>query len=136
MQKPREGDARPGRLKTIPTTGHVTDDGALVELLYDPANRRTALAVYRDGKWTVERTVNLASGERLAPYSPSNPLIRHQVVVLPSEPIEYGSTADLAAEVRAYIRRYVDLTPAFETAAVTYVLLLSLIHISEPTRPY
>ena len=123
MQKPREGDARPGRLKTIPTTGHVTDDGALVELLYDPANRRTALAVYRDGKWTVERTVNLASGERLAPYSPSNPLIRHQVVVLPSEPIEYGSTADLAAEVRAYIRRYVDLTPAFETAAVTYVLL-------------
>src|SRR3546814_3301271 len=64
--------------------------------------------------------------DTLFPYTTlfrSNALIRHQVVVLPSEPAEYGSTADLAAAIRAYIRRYVDLSPAFETAAVTYILL-------------
>src|SRR3546814_728556 len=71
----------------------------------------------------IEQAITLPSGERLAPYSPGNALIRHQVVVLPSEPAEYGSTADLAAAIRAYIRRYVDLSPAFETAAVTYILL-------------
>lgn len=123
MQQSGKGKAKQASRKTIPTTGHVTDDGTLVELLYDPAERRTALAVYRDGTWTVEKTVTLPSGERLAPYSPGNPLIRHHVVVLPSEPVEYGTTAELAAEVRTYLRRYVDLTPAFETAAVTYVLL-------------
>lgn len=123
MQQPRERKASPKKPRATPTTGHVADDDTLVELLYDPARRRTALAVCREGKWTIEQAVTLPSGERLAPYSPGNPLIRHQVVVLPAEPVEYGSTADLAAEIRAYIRRYVDLSLAFETAAVTYILL-------------
>lgn len=123
MQQPSDGKAKPTKLRSTPTTGHVDDDGTLVELLYDLAKRQTALAICRDGKWTIEQTVTLPSGERLAPYSPGNPLVRHQVVVLPSEPTEYGSTADLAAEIRVYIRRYVDLSPAFETATVTYILL-------------
>lgn len=123
MHQPGDGKAKPTKLRSRPTTGHVDDDGTLVELLYDPAKRQTALAVWRDGRWTIEQAVTLPSGERLAPYSPGNALIRHQVVVLPSEPVEYGSTADLAAEIRAYIRWYVDLSPAFETAAVTYILL-------------
>ena len=123
MQQSRDGEAPPKKPRSTPTTGHVTDDGILIELLYDPERRHTALVVCRGGKWTVEPTVMLPSGERLTPYSPGNPLIRHQVVVLPSEPVEYGSTATLAAEIRSYIRRYVDLSPAFETAAVTYVLL-------------
>ncbi len=123
MQQAREGNAPPKKPRATPTTGYVADDGTLIELLYDPARRRTALAVCREGKWTIEQTVTLQSGERLAPYSPGNPLIRHHVVVLPSEPVGYGSTADLANEICAYIRRYVDLSPAYETAAVTYVLL-------------
>src|SRR3546814_2484575 len=121
--QPGDGKAKPTKLRSTPTTGHVDDDGTLVELLYDLAKRQTALAIWREGKWTIEQAITLPSGERLAPYSPGNALIRPQVVVLPSEPAEYGSTADLAAATRAYIRRYVDLSPAFETAAVTYIIL-------------
>lgn len=123
MHQPGDGKAKPTKLCSTPTTGHVADDGTLVELLYDAVLRQSALAVWRDGRWTIEQAVTLPSGERLTPYSPGNALIRHQVVVLPSEPVEYGSTADLSTEIRAYIRRYVDLSPAFETAAVTYILL-------------
>lgn len=123
MQQPRKGTSRPEKTRATPTTGLVADDGTLVELLYDPAQHRTTLAVCQAGKWTVEQTVTPPSDERLAPYSPGNPLIKDHIVVLPAAPVEYGSTGELAAEIRAYLRRYVDLTPAFETAAVTYVLL-------------
>src|SRR3546814_13128757 len=93
MHQPGDGKAKPTKLRNTPTTGHVDDDGTLVELLYDLAKRQTALAIWREGKWTIEQAITLPSGERLAPYSPGNALIRHQVVVLPSEPAEYGSPA-------------------------------------------
>lgn len=123
MRQSRDGKAPSKKPRATPTTGHVADDGMLIELLYDPAKRQTALAIWRDGRWTIEQAVTLPSGERLVPYRPTNALIRHQVVVLASEPVEYGSIADLAAEIRGYMHRYVDLSPAFETVAVTYVLL-------------
>ena len=62
------------------------------------------------------------SGERLVPFSPKNNVIRNEVVLLPSEPIEYGAVADLLAEIRAYLHRYVDLSPDFENIAAHYAL--------------
>jgi hypothetical protein len=50
-------------------------------------------------------------------------LIKHQVVLFPSEAVPYESEERLTAEIRAYIHRYVDVTPLFETIAVHYVLL-------------
>ena len=61
-------------------------------------------------------------GERLVPYSPDNNLIKNDVVLLPSGPEEYGSEAELVAEIQAYIHRYVDLSPQFERIASYYVL--------------
>ena len=119
----------------IPTTGHIEDDGTLIELLYDPKERTTALAVWRDDAWTIEEEFTTTSGEILVPYSADNPLIRHQVVMLPSEPVEYGTTEELAEEIRAFIHRYVDLSPGFETAAVTYVLL-TWVHDALNELPY
>ena len=64
----------------------------------------------------------LPTGERLAPYSPGNNLIKNNVILLPSEPEEYGSEAELIAEIQAYIHRYVDLSPQFERIASYYAL--------------
>ena len=44
------------------------------------------------------------------------------MILLPSGPEEYGSEAELVAEIQAYIHRYVDLSPQFERIASYYVL--------------
>lgn len=57
------------------------------------------------------------------PYHADNNLIRHNVVLFPSEPDEYGSTEELLSEIRSYIHRYVDLSERFELIGAHYVLL-------------
>jgi hypothetical protein len=118
--QPRPGARRP---RSTPTASAILENGALVELVYDPKARRTSLAVWRGHACDLVSTLELPTGERLVPYSAGNNLIRHDVILLPSAPEEYGSEAELMAEIQAYIHRYVDLTPQFERIASYYVLL-------------
>jgi hypothetical protein len=119
----------------IPTVARVYSD-TLVELLYDPAKRTTALAVSRfDGLWNTEQEVSIGTGETLVPYSPSNNLIASGCVLLPSEPVEYGLKEELVADIRAFLHRYVDLSPLFEQIAAYYVLL-SWVHDAFGELPY
>src|SRR5205085_1032150 len=60
--------------------------------------------------------------ERLVPYSPTNNLVKHGVVLFASEPDEYGDEAALMLRVREFLRRHVDISPEFETVAAAYVL--------------
>lgn len=98
------------------------EDGSLAEMVYEPAGHRTAFCVFRDGAWRSETNV-VVNGRRLVPYSPNNNLLRNEVVLFPSEPEEFGSTEALAAEIRDFVHRYVDVTPLFEQVASYYVLL-------------
>lgn len=108
----------------IPTISRVLHDGTLIELVYDPALRATALAVaLPDGVTTIEGSFDLPNSERLVPYTPQNNLIANECVLLPSEVGDFGDKAQLLAEVRRFIHRYVDLSPLFEEIAVHYVLL-------------
>src|SRR5947199_2466073 len=59
---------------------------------------------------------------QLVPYSSPNNLIKHDVVLFPSEPEEYVSEEELLAEIQEFIHRYVDVTPLFEKIASYYVL--------------
>ena len=110
-------------LKPIPTASAVLDTGEIVEMVYRPAEKRTLFAVFREGAWAYVNEVDLPSGERLMPYRPGNNLLKHEVVLLPSEPEEYGSEAELLSEIRSFIHRYVDVSPLFEEIASYYVLL-------------
>ena len=69
------------------------------------------------------------------PYPPGNNLIKNEVILLPSGPEEYGSEAELAAEIQAYIHRYVDLSPQFERIA-SYYVLFSWLYDSFNELPY
>ena len=124
MSAQSDSQPQPGAQQRRPTAtaGAVFEDGGLVELLYDPKAKRTSLAVWRNQACSVVPALELPTGERFVPYSPENNLIKNNVVLLPSGPEEYGSEAELAAEVQAYIHRYVDLTPQFERIASYYVL--------------
>lgn len=107
-----------------PTVSRVLPDGRLIELLYDPARRATALAIAGvDGAVAVEDAIDLADGERLVPYAADNNLIATGCVLLPSAVGAVAPQATLAAEIQAFLHRYVDLSPVFEEIAAHYVML-------------
>jgi hypothetical protein len=109
--------------KDIPTVSTCLADGTMIELVYDPEKRRTAFAVWRGGSWSIEQAFETTAGERLVPFSPSNNLIRNEVVLLPSVPQEFGGEQALLSEIQGFIHRYVDFRPVFEQIASYYVLL-------------
>ena len=101
----------------------VLADGSLVELVYDPRLRKTALTRYLNGEVTTQPVIKLDDGDTLIPISAGNNLIRHEAVLLPSEPLDYSDEAALVKDIQAFIHRYVDLTAAFELIATHYILL-------------
>jgi hypothetical protein len=98
-------------------------DGSMAEMVYRPNTRSTAFAVFKDRDWTLERQIELEDGSILVPFSPENNLIKNEAVLLPSDPLDYGSEAQLLSDVQAFLHRYVDLSPAFEGVATYYVVL-------------
>ncbi|MBJ7535399.1 hypothetical protein JDN40_14915 [Rhodomicrobium vannielii ATCC 17100] len=108
--------------REAPTVAVVLKDKTLVELVYDPFDKRTSFAVSKDGRWRIEQSVMSKGGERLVPYRADNNLIKHNVVLFPSEPEDYSTTAELLADIRDYIHRYVALSEHFETLVAHYAL--------------
>jgi len=104
-----------------PTVSAVLADGSLVEMLYRPEENRTFFCISKDGDIRYETNL-LVNGRRLAPYSPRNNLLTNEVVLFPSEPAEYGTEQELVEGIRAFIHRYVDVSPLFEQIASYYVL--------------
>ncbi|HEY1614674.1 MAG TPA: hypothetical protein VGF97_13385 [Rhizomicrobium sp.] len=127
-------DNKNGTVRT-PTVSRVCSD-TLIELTYDSEVRTTGLVVSRfGGLWNIEQEVRIATNEILVPYAATNNLIANKCVLLPSKPIEYGHKNELVADIRAYLHRYVDLSPLFEEIA-TYYVLLSWVHDAFSELPY
>jgi hypothetical protein len=105
-----------------PTVSFANDDGEILEMVYSPAERRTRFAFYRDERWSYTVEYALSPHERLVPYSPENNLIKNEIVLLPSEPEEYGSEEQLLGDIQAFIHRYTDVSSLFEKTASYYVL--------------
>ncbi|MDA1190060.1 MAG: hypothetical protein O3A46_00070 [Candidatus Poribacteria bacterium] len=97
------------------------DDGTVGEMLYD--GEKSGYAVFTDGAWKLLDRMALPNGETLLPYSPKNNLIRNRIVLLPTEPVEYDSEAELLSAIQDFLHGYVDVTPTFERLCAYYVLL-------------
>jgi len=136
MERP-EPDSNLGEERTtIPTVARVCQDGTLIELVYDPNQRRTALTVSRfGGLWNIEQSVRIETGDTLVPYSAKNNLIANDCVLLPSRPVEYGFKEELLADIRDFLHRYVDLSPLFEEIATHYALM-TWVHDAFGELPY
>src|SRR6266568_1860705 len=102
-----------------PTVSTVLPDGSLAEMVCQ--ENRTLFCVSKDGAFRYETNL-LVSGQRLVPYSPRNNLLTNEVVLFPSEPAEYDSEQELVEGIKAFINRYVDISPLFEQIASYYVL--------------
>lgn len=110
------------KVSSIPAASAVLPNGQLVEMVYDAEARRTRFVVGSGEAWSYEDTVSLSPTERLVPYSPGNNLVKHQVVLFPSEPREYADEAALVSRIRDFVHRYVGLTDVFEEIAAYYAL--------------
>jgi hypothetical protein len=119
----------------IPTASAVLPDGSLVEMVYEPGERRTRLVRSAGETWEYVSSVSLSPTERLVPYSPGNNLVKHGVVLFPSEPEEYGSEAELLSRIRDFVRRHVDISPDFEEIA-TYYILFTWVYDAFDEVPY
>src|SRR5947199_9529121 len=108
--------------RALPTVSAVFDDGAILEMVYHPAEKRTSFVFWKDGEWKFEPALSIDPFRRLVPYSPNNNLIKNEVVLLPSQPEEYGSEEGLLDEIQSFIHAYVDVSPLFEKIASYYVL--------------
>lgn len=60
---------------------------------------------------------------KLVPYSATNNLIKHEVVLLAEHPEPFGSVSELISDIQAYLYRYIDLGDSFRTLVCYYVLL-------------
>ena len=109
--------------RIVPTASAVLDDGTIVEMVFRPDLRRTLFAIYSAGRWTLQDAIDIGPDAKLVPFSANNNLIKNEVVLLPSEPRIYGSEAQLVADIRTFIHRYVDFGESFENVATHYVLL-------------
>ena len=108
--------------KPVATISAVLPEGQLLEMVYDPAGKQSAFVLWQGGQWRFEPHWETPSLKRLVPYSPENNLIKHEVVLFPSQPEEYGSEEKLLDEVQSFIHSYVDVSPLFEKIASYYVL--------------
>lgn len=109
--------------RPMPTVSAILNDRSIVEMVYRPSERLTGFVVWHDQAWRREVEISLDSSERLVPYSPGNNLIKNEIVLLPSEPEEYGSEESLLDDIHSFIHRYVDVSPLFLKIASYYVLL-------------
>lgn len=120
--------------KSKPTASAVLADGSLVEMLHRPEEHRTLLCVMKDGAIREETSIE-TSGYRLVPYTPENNLLVHDVVLFPSETLDYGSEEELLQEIRHFIHTYVDVSALFEEIA-SYYVVLSWVYDSFNELPY
>lgn len=96
-------------------------DGRLVELLHDVANDKTSLAIWDGETLSIEDKIPNVRGD-LLPYPADHAILRAKVVRFPSDASDYGDTAQLIADIRAYLHGYVDLSDGFELLVAHYVL--------------
>jgi hypothetical protein len=99
---------------------HIADH--LIEMIYDQQNRSGRLAVkYPDGRIEAVESI-VVDGRRLIPLNPNDRLLTQDIILLPSALVPVRPTRELAAIIRAFIHRYVDIDPFYERLASFYVI--------------
>lgn len=111
------------RQKKKSVVSAVLDDGTLVEAIHREDVHETSLLVWHDGVLQETSSLEVPHLGTVVPYSPSNNLLAHRVLLLPSGASEYGTEQELVARIRQFIHQFVDLSEEFEEVASHFVLM-------------
>ena len=94
----------------------------IIETVFRPETTETFLVV-ASGE-TFEVVPEWKTGDTIhVPVRPTNNLIKHNAILLPSQPDEYGTTAELLSDIEAYVARYVSMPEPAAKVSAAYVLL-------------
>jgi hypothetical protein len=118
-----ENNPEQKKKQIVPTASAILEDDTIVEMAFEPKQRRTFFAIYSAGRWTLQDGIDLGSDARLAPFAPNNNLIKNEVVLLPSEPSIMEARRNWSLRIQQVIHRHVDFSTSFEKVATYYVLL-------------
>lgn len=110
------------RTRTTPIVSMKTQSGEIVEMLFRAENAECRLVTVQGDSVDEHETLN-RDGREYVPYSSTNNLLTHRVLLLASEVGTYPSVEALVERVRSFIHKYVDLSDVFEEIAAHYVLL-------------
>jgi hypothetical protein len=64
------------RQQVAPTASAILSDGTIVEMMFQQEQRRTILAIYHAGRWTLQDAIEVGSDAGLVPFSANNNLIK------------------------------------------------------------
>ena len=73
--------------RSHPVFSLVTDQGTLVETVYDRPARSTRFAIWQNGGLTYDRSIQ-GDSRRFVPFGGQNSLLEHGVILLPSQAVE------------------------------------------------
>jgi len=94
----------------------------IYETVYDPIKEMTRFATLNEAGGVVMIDSVTKQKDLYHPLDPKNELVAKKVILLPSEPFEYGTDELLIKDIQAFIHRYVDISPTFESIATYYAL--------------
>ncbi|MCX6753005.1 MAG: hypothetical protein NTW62_01500 [Candidatus Nomurabacteria bacterium] len=97
-------------------------DGQVIETIYNSKTEKTQFAVYKDKKIEFVETIKNNNDEEIYPLDAKSDIINKNVVLLPSEPLEYENEEKLIEDIKNYIHKYLDISPLYEQIASYYVL--------------
>ncbi len=120
---PNEADTADGEDVEWPGVSCILQDGSLVEMLHDSVKRTTKLAVYKDGKVSLEDSVRFDDRTVFKPLAPNQSLLETGYILFPSEVGDYQSNEALYYEVRAFVDKYVQLQNEFLSVVAVYIMM-------------
>jgi hypothetical protein len=102
----------------------VTDNGILYEAVFDLQNHKTSFyAISKDGTVNGYYDKAYRGTRKFIPVRPSSHLLTKEIVLLPSQPLQYNSEIELIEKIKKFIHKYLEITPEFESIATYYVIL-------------
>lgn len=109
--------------QVTPTVSRVLQDGRIIELVFQRKEKQTRFIVGNGSQHEEVAMLDLPEEGKLVPYSATNNLIKHEVLLLADHPEPVGSVPELISDIETYLYRYIDLGDSFRTLASYYILL-------------
>ena len=93
----------------------------IAETIYNKKKQQTQFTIYENGGIQFFDNVN-QGGKEIFPLDAKSDVVSKGIVLLPSEPLEYGTEKELILEIKNFIHHYLDISPMFEQIASYYAL--------------
>jgi len=97
---------------------HDIDGGKLYEQCYNPDTKDHYFEVFDQSSNLI-----ISDYDDLKIEAVGQDMVESKIILLPTKAEKYGSEKELLKEVRAFIHKYVDVDPFYESLASYYVLL-------------